>query len=82
MISLNSPNSSLQSDTGILFIRYVTVQAAADVTGYNIQYLRRLLRSGKLEGIRVAQMWLVKIDSLGEDLKHVETTSDSRRWPR
>ena len=27
-----------------------TVHAAAEVTGYNIQYLRRMLRSGALRG--------------------------------
>ena len=37
------------------------MQAAAEVTGYNIQYLRRLLRSGVLEGIKIGQMWLIEI---------------------
>jgi len=37
------------------------VQAAAEATGYNIQYLRRLLRSGKLEGIKIGQMLLIDI---------------------
>ena len=51
MISFNTPNNSKQLHTGILINGHVTVQAAADVTGYNIQYLRRMLRSGVLEGI-------------------------------
>jgi hypothetical protein len=32
------------------------IQAAAELTGYNIQYLRRLLRYGKLEGIKIGQI--------------------------
>jgi hypothetical protein len=39
MISFNAPKKSKQSHTGILFNGHVTVQAATDVTGYNIQYL-------------------------------------------
>jgi hypothetical protein len=53
MISFNSPNISQQSQTGILINRHITVQVAADVTGYNIQYLRRMLPSGTLEGIKI-----------------------------
>jgi hypothetical protein len=52
MISFNTPNNSKQSHTGILINGHVTVQAAAEVTGYNIQYLRRMLRSGVLKGVK------------------------------
>ena len=64
MISFNSSNNFKQSNTGFLINQHVTVQAAADVTGYNIQYLRRLLRSGTLEGIKIGQMWLIEFQSL------------------
>ena len=40
------------------------MQAAAEVTGYNNQYLRRVLRSGGLEGIKTDQMWLIEMDAL------------------
>jgi hypothetical protein len=46
MIYFNSPNISQQSHTAILINQHVTVQAASEATAYNIQYLRRLLRSG------------------------------------
>ena len=77
-----SPNISHQSHTGILIKRHVTVQASADVTGYNIQYLRRLLRSGKLGGIKIGQIWLIEIQSLETYLQHAERTSDRRCGPR
>jgi excisionase family DNA binding protein len=35
------------------------VQAAASYSGYCLQYLRRLLRNGKLEGVKIGQLWLV-----------------------
>ena len=82
MISFNSLNKSQQPHTGILINQHLTVQAAADVTGYNIQYLRRLLRSGKLEGIKIGQIWLIEMKSLETHLQHVENTSDRRCGPR
>ena len=45
MVSINSTNISQQSHTGFPINGQVTVQAAANVTDYNIQYLWRLLRS-------------------------------------
>jgi hypothetical protein len=82
MISFNSPSISQQSNTGILINQHITFQAAAEVTDYNIQYLRRLLRSGTLEGVKIGQMWLIEIDALKIYLQHVETTSDRRCGPR
>ena len=78
MVSFNSPYISQQSHTGILINRHVTVQAAAEVTGYNNQYLRRMLRSGKLEGIKIGQIWLIDMESLETYLLHVESTTDRR----
>jgi excisionase family DNA binding protein len=82
MNSINSPYISQQSHTGILITGHITVQAAADVIGYNIQYLRRLLRSGTLEGIKIGQIWLIELQSLESYIQHVETTSDRRCGPR
>ena len=82
MISFNSPSNSQQSNTGILINQHITVQAAADVTGYNIQYLRRMLRSGALKGIKIGHMWLIDMEFLGKHLEHVEQTSDRRCGPK
>jgi len=59
MISFNTPSFSEQSNNGILISQHITVQVAAEATGYNIQYLRRILRSGALKGIKIGQMWLI-----------------------
>ena len=82
MISYNSPSISQQFHTGILVNRHITVQAAAETTGYNTQYLRRILRSGALEGIKIGQMWLIEMDALETYLKSVKNTSDRRCGPR
>jgi excisionase family DNA binding protein len=82
MISFNSPSNSQQSNTAVLIHQYITVQAAADVTGYTIQYLRRMLRSGALKGIKIGYMWLIDMESLGKYLEHVEQTSDRCFGPK
>jgi len=82
MISFNSSNISQQSNTGIFIIQHISVKAAAEITGYNIQYLRRLLRSGTLEGIKIGQIWLIEMQSLETYLQHVKNTSDRRCGPR
>ena len=82
MISFNSPSISHQSKTDILINQHITVQAAAEATGYNIQYLRRMLRSGALKGVKIGQMWLIDIDTLNTYLECVENSSDRRCGPR
>jgi hypothetical protein len=78
----NSPSNSQQSNTGVLIHQAITEQAAADITGYIIQYMRRMLRSGALKGIKFGHMWLIDMKSLGKYFKHVEQTSDRRFGPK
>ena len=82
MITFNSPYISPESNQGILINGHLTVQAAANATGYNMQYLRRLLRSGKLAGIKIGQLWLIEMQSLEKYIQHVESTSDRRCGPK
>jgi excisionase family DNA binding protein len=60
----------------------ITVKDAAFHSGYNIQYLRRMLRSGTLKGIKIGQMWLIELDALETYLKQAENTSDRRCGPK
>ena len=61
---------------------YMPAQAAAEYSGYNLQYIRRLLSSGSLEGVKVGQVWLVKVESLDAYLKSVRKSDDRRYGPR
>ncbi len=81
MISLITQTLSQPSFTHVIN-NHITVQAAAEATGYNIQYLRRLLRPGKLEDIKIGQIWLIEMQCLEIYLQHVESTSDLRCGPR
>jgi hypothetical protein len=79
MISFSLPNNdqlSSEPDT------YIPVQDAGTYSGYNLQYIRRLLSSGIIEGIKVGQIWLVKVASLDAYLKSVRKTNDCRYGPR
>ena len=39
--------------TPVVVNNHITVQAAAEISGYSLQYLRRLLRCGKLAGLKI-----------------------------
>ena len=65
-----------------LVINCISVKDAACHSGYNIQYLRRMLRSGALNGCKIGQMWLIEMDALEAYLQHVKTTSDRRCGPK
>jgi len=79
MFDLKIPDANYPKIDGVLSDQYLTVAAASQITGYNYQYLRRLLRNGKLVGVRVGQNWLILFDSLVYYLDTIRTISD-RRW--
>ena len=62
----------------------ITIEQAAKRSGYNEQYIRRLMRSGKVNGVKVSRIWLVEADSLSEYLSAVRSTQihDARFGPR
>ncbi|MDR3577970.1 MAG: helix-turn-helix domain-containing protein [Anaerolineaceae bacterium] len=82
MISFNSSQLSLQNSTGVILEKYITVQAATEISGYNTQYLRRLLRAEKLDSVKVGQMWLIKLESLENYTERVNRVTDRRLGPR
>ena len=61
---------------------YISVQDAAEYSGYNIQYLRRMMQSGSIDGIKIGQVWLIKFDSLKSYVKQASQVEDRRFGPR
>jgi DNA (cytosine-5)-methyltransferase 1 len=57
---------------------YLSVKAAAEYSGYSQQYLRRLLRQGKLAGLKLGQVWLIKMESFSRYLDKAEKSHDHR----
>ena len=61
---------------------YISVKVASKLVGYNQQYLRRLLRQGKLGGIKVGQVWLLEVISFDTYLTLLNRVLDRRCGPR
>jgi len=66
----------------IVLDQHISVKAAAAFSGYSIQYLRRLLRRGRLEGIKIGQIWLINLGSLEAYLRNGQMARDRRHGPR
>jgi excisionase family DNA binding protein len=66
----------------IVLEKHISVKAAAEFSGYSSQYLRRLLRNGCLEGIKIGQVWLIKLASFESYLRRGQMLCDRRHGPR
>lgn len=60
----------------------ISVKAAAIYSGYSLQYIRRLLRSKRLDGLKFGQIWLINIQSLDIYLEKVRASKDRRFGPK
>ena len=76
MISLN------QTISPKILNNHISVQVAAFYSGYCLQYLRRLLRNGKLEGVKIGQLWLVDKSALDLYLEQTQDVNDQRFGPK
>ena len=76
MISFN------QIDFPQVLNNHISVQIAASYSGYSTQYLRRLLRIGKLAGIKIGQLWLVDKGAFDLYIKQALDATDQRFGPR
>lgn len=43
---------------------YITLDRAAGDTEYDREYLRKLARSKKIDGIQIGDTWMVNLDSI------------------
>jgi excisionase family DNA binding protein len=76
MISLN------QASFPQVLNNHISMQVAASYSGYSLQYLRRLLRNGKLAGIKIGQLWLVEKGNLDIYIEEAESATDKRFGPK
>ncbi len=60
---------------------YISVKTAANYSGYNEQYIRRLLRRGKINSKKIGQIWLIKFNDFDCYLKNAIKSEDSRFGP-
>ncbi|MCJ7530759.1 MAG: helix-turn-helix domain-containing protein [Anaerolineales bacterium] len=82
MCALNTLFFTPTLSTNKVLDNLITVQTAAEISGYNIQYLRRLLRTGKLDAVKIGQVWLIQLTSLETYLSHNTMIGDHRNGPK
>ena len=70
------------STNPIVFNNCISVKAAAFHSGYNVQYLRRLLRDGRLPGAKLGQTWLIDKSMFETYLENANHTQDKRFGPK
>ena len=61
---------------------WLTVQEAAKLTSYDAEYLRLLVREGKIMARKFGPVWAINKSSLLAYLKVAEKSSDKRHGPR
>jgi len=80
------PSEVVMDDSGspfpFVFNNCISVNIAAFHSGYNVQYLRRLLRDGKLSGVKLGQTWLIDMRTFEAYLAKVQQTNDKRFGPK
>jgi len=70
--------NAIQSDYSNEFI---TVRTAAEISGYNQQYLRRLLRGNVFQSRRIGQLWLIDREDFLKYLANAKQSADKRYGP-
>ena len=66
----------------IVFNNCISDKAAAILSGYKVQYLRRLLRDGRLTGMKLGQSWLIDKRKFESYLENANQTQDKRFGPK
>lgn len=67
----NNP-ATIDHEDGFNLADYVTSEDAADISGYHVNYVRRLMRQGKLKGRKFGNVWFIERESLQEYLRIVQ----------
>ena len=73
---------SFNQTSTLVLNNHVSVKAAAAFSGYSLQYLHRLLRTGKLTGLKIGQVWLIEVASFEAYLEKAAEVSDQRFGPQ
>jgi hypothetical protein len=61
---------------------WLTVLEAAEISGYNAEYLRRLIRNRKIKYRKISFIYQINRKSLLGYLRKAENTTDKRYTPK
>ncbi len=73
---------SFKVNSSFLINNHTSVKNASTLSGYSMQYIRRLFRLDRLAGLKIGQVWLVNIDSLKAYLTHALNSKNQRFSPK
>ncbi|MCP4357365.1 MAG: helix-turn-helix domain-containing protein [Chloroflexi bacterium] len=58
--------------------KWITTHDAAQISGYHAEHIRRLIRSGEIEGQKFGHVWQVNRASLLEYVSRIEAHGEKR----
>ena len=61
---------------------WLTIQQAAKISGYHAEYLRIIVRAGKLVAHKFGPVWAISKKSLLFYLQNAEKSDDGRQGPK
>jgi excisionase family DNA binding protein len=61
---------------------WITVKEASDLSGYNAQYIRRLVRQKKIKSQKWVRDWQISRSSLMAYVRAAKISHDTRKGPR
>ena len=61
---------------------WITTQEAADLSGYHVNHLRRLIRAGDIQARKLSFLWLISKQSLLDYIARAADSDDKRRGPK
>lgn len=61
---------------------WLTIQQASELSGYHAEYLRIIVRAGKLDAHKFGSVWAISRKSLLSYLQTAEKSEDRRHGPK
>ena len=61
---------------------WLSVNDAAEISGYHPEYIRRLIRNGEVEARKFSIVWQVRRESLESYIQSANSQSDRRYTPK
>jgi excisionase family DNA binding protein len=66
----------------LVWTGWLTTDEAAEVSGYSVAYMRRLVRQGRVEARKIQREWLVNRESLIDYKDKMEDLGRAKFAPR
>ena len=60
---------------------YVTADEAAEIAGYHVNYIRRLMRAHKIKGRKAGLVWLIERESLHAYMERIQALGPQKFTP-